>query len=134
MALDKKIETLNKAFSRLKEAYEKTQENKETDLYVFFRDSSIQRFEFTVEALWKTIKVFLKEKEGIDCYSPKSCIRELFLAGYTDEKEAKILLSMIDDRNQTSHTYYEEVAEYIFKNLGSYIEVIEKVLERLKNV
>ena len=41
-------------------------------------------------------------------------------------------LEMIDDRNLTSHTYHEEIAENIFKNLSLYIKYLERVLEKLK--
>jgi nucleotidyltransferase substrate binding protein (TIGR01987 family) len=40
------------------------------------RDATIQRFEYTFEALWKFMKEYLKEREGIICNSPKSCYRE----------------------------------------------------------
>ena len=132
MALKKKLADFETAFKRLKEAYDKTLEYKETDYYTFFRDSTIQRFEFTVEIMWKTLKSFLYKYEGIICKSPKGCIRDFFTSGYLTEDEAVILLEMIDDRNMTSHTYHEEVAEKIFKDLKIYIPVIEKVLGKLK--
>lgn len=39
---------------------------------------------------------------------------------------------MIDDRNLTSHTYREEIAEEIFSRLGNHIEAMEDVLKKLK--
>ncbi len=45
---------------------------------IIVRDATIQRFEYTFEAIWKFLKEYLKEKEGIICNSPKSCYRELF--------------------------------------------------------
>ncbi len=42
------------------------------------------------------------------------------------------LLEIIDDRNMTSHTYHEEVAEKIFKDLHVYLPVIEKVIDKIK--
>ena len=81
MALKSLISSLEKAYKRLEEAYYRTLNEKGSDDYYFFRDSTIQRFEFTVEIFWKTIKGFLKEIEGIDCRSPKSCIRNFFSTG-----------------------------------------------------
>lgn len=42
---------------------------------IIVRDATIQRFEYTFEALWKFLKEYLKEKEGIICNSPKGCFR-----------------------------------------------------------
>ena len=132
MALKKRLEDFEKAFKRLKESYEETLKHKEDEYYTFFRDSTIQRFEFTVEIMWKTLKSFLHEHAGLDCKSPKSCIRDFFSAGYLTEEETTNLLEMIDDRNMTSYTYHEEVAEKIFKDLHVYLPVIERIINKLK--
>lgn len=133
MGLDKRLEDFKKSVERLKEAYIKATDRLNFENYPFFRDSCIQRFEFTVEVLWKTVRQFLLAKEGIECKSPKGCIKDLFAAGYISENEAKILLAMIDDRNLTSHTYHEEVAEKIFKDLADYLPVIEKVYKLIED-
>lgn len=127
MALEKLVKDFEKALERLKEAYLKAK-NSDKDNYNFFRDSAVQRFEFTVEIFWKCIKSYLREFEGIECRSPKSCIREFFSAGYLNEEETILLLKMIDDRNLTSHTYREEVAELLFSKLEGYIIQLEKAL------
>ena len=126
MDLKLKVVDLKSAFGRLKESYELAQSNEE--FYTFFRDSTVQRFEFTVEILWETIKTYLKQMEGIDCKSPKGCIKDFFSVGYLNENEVKIFLEMIDDRNMTSHTYHEEVAEKIFQDLKFYLPLIEKII------
>jgi hypothetical protein len=79
--LQKLMADFSKAGRKLKEAIEKTEENRNTDLYEFLRDSSIQRFEITTEIFWKLLKEFLLVHEGIECRSPKGCIRELFKTG-----------------------------------------------------
>ena len=127
----KKYKDFETSIERLEEAYKKAFENKNGELYSFFRDSAIQRFEFTVEIFWKLLKSAIKDKEGIICNSPKSCIREFFAAGYIKEDPAKLLLGMIDDRNMTSHTYHEEVAEIIFSKLKSYIDGMKLAKESL---
>ncbi|SMO55739.1 nucleotidyltransferase substrate binding protein, HI0074 family [Balnearium lithotrophicum] len=131
MALEKLVKDFEKALERLEEAYLRARNSNESD-YPFFRDSAIQRFEFTVEIFWKCIKTYLREKEGIECRSPKSCVREFFSLGYLTEGEAITFLKMIDDRNLTSHTYREEVAEQLFSKLNTYIIQLKKVLERLR--
>ena len=95
------------------------------------RDAAIQRFEYTVEAVWKYAKTYLHEIEGIECYSPKSCIRELHSAGKTNEHETVQFLDIIDDRNQTVHTYHEEVAEKIYTRLPEHTSLLRTVLNRL---
>ncbi len=128
MALKEKINDFSKSVKRLKEAWEKANRYKDNEDYPFFRDSAIQRFEFTTEIMWKTIKEFLSKKEGIVCKSPKGCIREFFSAGYLNPEETTSLLEMIDSRNKTTHTYHEDIAEEIFHSLKKYIPLIEKVL------
>ena len=133
MALEKLIDDFEKALERLQEAYLKAKSSDEVD-YPFFRDSAVQRFEFTVEIFWKCVKAFLQRVEGIDCRSPKSCVREFFSTGYITEEEAIFLLNMIDDRNLTSHAYREEVAEQLFLRLGKYVDLLKKVLMILRKV
>jgi len=128
----KRIEDFEKSLKRLEEAINKTFSNLTNEDYPFFRDSAIQRFEFTVEIMWKSIKEYLLKKEGIECVSPKNCLREFFEVFNVDEIKAKKFLRMIDDRNLSSHTYHEEVAEDIFMNLKDYEELMKEVLESLK--
>jgi nucleotidyltransferase substrate binding protein (TIGR01987 family) len=135
MALDRLLSDLKNAFSRLEESYDKTINSQNTADYSFFRDSTIQRFEFTIEILWKTVKEFLKLKEGIECRSPKSCIRDFFGSGYLSSQDVVTLLEAIDDRNLTSHTYHEEVADKIFQNIKKYLPVIKSVINEIeKNI
>ncbi len=94
------------------------------------RDAAIQRFEYTAEALWKYLQAYLREKEGIDCYSPKACFREARNAGLMDEDETLRALEMVDDRNMTSHTYHEEVAEAIYKKLPAYTSLMDILMKR----
>ncbi|MEK6565086.1 MAG: HI0074 family nucleotidyltransferase substrate-binding subunit [Bacteroidota bacterium] len=96
------------------------------------RDAAIQRFEYTTEAVWKCLQSYLKEEEGIECYSPKSCLREAKSVGLLDDQETVLALQMIDDRNMTSHTYHEKVAEKIFGMLPQYAKVMEKLLQEMK--
>ncbi len=42
------------------------------------------------------------------------------------------LLEMTDDRNMTSHTYKEKVAEIIFEKLKIYTPLIEDIIDRFK--
>ena len=132
MALADTIGNFGKALKRFEEAHTRAVSCKREDDYSFFRDSAIQRFEFTVEIFWKAVKAFLKEMEGIDCRTPKYCVREFFSAGYLDEESTLSLLKMIDDRNLASHTYREEIAEEIFLRLQEYLAILRRIHSRLQ--
>jgi len=131
MVIEKLLKDFENALNRLREAYELTNLMRGKEHYEIFRDSTIQRFEFTTEIIWKTLKEFLKKREGIVCKSPKSCIREFFSVGYLNEEETYQLLKAVDDRNRASH---QEVAEEIFSHIGDYINLYQKVLKTLKGV
>lgn len=99
---------------------------------IIIRDATIQRFEYSFEALWKYAKEYLREKEGIPVNSPKMCFRELFSIGILSEEDTVKCLEMTDHRNDTSHTYKEQVAEIIFEKVNSdYAELMEKILNNL---
>jgi len=97
------------------------------------RDATIQRFEYTFEALWKFVKEYLREKEGIISNSPKSCFREIFSLGILTKKETIECLEMTDDRNDTSHTYKEEIAQKIYNKIGKYVLLMGKILKEIQN-
>ena len=132
MALDKKIQDFQKALQRLEESILKTEAYHDKEEYSFFRDSTIQRFEFTLEIAWKSIKTFLLEHEGIACRSPKGCIREFFASGYLDESDIALLFQMMDDRNLATHTYHESLADEIFSHVGAYEKVLREICDKLK--
>lgn len=88
------------------------------------RDAAIQRFEFTSELSWKCIQKFLRE-QGIICRSPKECLREAFKFGLVEDDERWI--SILQDRNLTTHTYDEKVAEDVYDRLPGYLEIFQKL-------
>jgi len=100
----------------------------------FFRNCAIQRFEFTYELLWKCVKFYLYEVHGVVCNSPRMCLREyLSMSGEAfSEEEGIRLLRLVDLRNLTAHTYDEELAEEIFRELEVAYSLMERVLDCLK--
>jgi nucleotidyltransferase substrate binding protein (TIGR01987 family) len=125
-----RIETAEKALKTLKAITEEPYS-------VIVRDAAIQRFEYTFEAVWKVVKNYLDVQEGIICNSPKSCFKEAFKVGLLSEEETVKILEMVDDRNLTSHTYREEVAEGIYRRTEIYWNLMDticrRVIERLKS-
>jgi len=95
------------------------------------RDAAIQRFEYTFEAVWKFTKEYLKEKEGIVSGSPKAVFREMLSLGFADENQTAALLEMVDSRNDTVHTYKEEIAQAIFSKLPGYVTLMQNLLDKL---
>jgi nucleotidyltransferase substrate binding protein (TIGR01987 family) len=96
------------------------------------RDASIQRFEYSFESLWKLLKAYLYQYEGIVCNSPKQCFREGLKVELLSVEEVETCLVMTDDRNLTSHTYLEAVAEAIYRQLPSYLAVMKSLLENIQ--
>jgi nucleotidyltransferase substrate binding protein (TIGR01987 family) len=95
------------------------------------KDGAIQRFEFTFELLWKTIKIVLRLK-GIDVKTPKDSLKEAFKLGWLSDE--KTFLDMLEDRNKTSHIYDKNEAEVIFGRIKSnYASAIVKVSSILKS-
>jgi nucleotidyltransferase substrate binding protein (TIGR01987 family) len=81
------------------------------------RDASIQRFEYSYEALWKAAQAFLSTAEKIQLGSPGAVARASFQAGLLTEEQARAALQMAQDRNLTVHTNNEELAEEIYARL-----------------
>ena len=133
MALQQQIEDYIKALNKLQQSYNLASKHEQSELFEYFRDSTIQRFEFTLEIFWKSIKSYLLEHEGIECRSPKGCIREFFRCGYIDEETTKKFLKMVDDRNLTAHTYQEEIANEIFDAIKEYITLLQNVLSIIRH-
>jgi len=77
------------------------------------RDAAIQRFEYTFESVWKAVQPYLREVEGLVVGSPKRAARASLQSQLLNEEETRNALTMVDDRNQTVHTYNEELAEQL---------------------
>ncbi|TSE25086.1 nucleotidyltransferase substrate binding protein [Tepidimonas sediminis] len=95
------------------------------------RDASIQRFEYTFEAVWKAAQAVLQQHFGVELASPKPVVRACFENGLLTEEEARQALAMVDHRNLTAHTYDEALAEAIFSALPGYRVLLRRWLQRL---
>ncbi|MCX5751440.1 MAG: nucleotidyltransferase substrate binding protein [Candidatus Saganbacteria bacterium] len=104
--MKEKLENYCKALKKLGEALKLTP----TEIN---RDATIQRFEFTYELAWTTMKTFLF-KLGIECLNPRDCIKAAFKQRYIKENSEEIWLDMIKDRNLSSHVYDEETSKKIY--------------------
>ena len=125
------MERLRQKIDSLKKAYTSFEEIINLPYSIIVRDASIQRFEYTFEIFYKSVKEYLRLKKGIIVNTPKSIFREAFVSGLLNEEETEWLLEMTDDRNMTSHTYNEETSEKIYNKLKEYCKIINIVIERI---
>jgi nucleotidyltransferase substrate binding protein (TIGR01987 family) len=96
------------------------------------RDGSIQRFEYSFEAVCRAARTYLEEHEGIPARSPRSCLRALGEVGVLDESETILALTMAEDRNRTVHAYIEAVAAQIHSKLGPYTTLMQTMVVRME--
>jgi nucleotidyltransferase substrate binding protein (TIGR01987 family) len=119
--MTRRLGSLRSAIARLREALEAP----ETALS---RDAAIQRFEFCFELAWKAVQERARS-EGLECQSPKGCLKVAFTASWIDDEDG--WLAMLEDRNLTAHTYDEELAKTVYGRLPRHLPLLEALLQRL---
>lgn len=104
--------------------------------YLIVRDSVIQRFEYSIDSFWKFLKIYLEEvqKVSIESSSPRSILKLSLLSGIITEKELNVLMESLSDRNLTSHSYNEEVAEMIQSKVPLYYATMVEIINRIKMI
>lgn len=121
-----KYENYSNALLKLKEALQ-IEEPDEVQI-----DGIIQRFEFTFELAWKTIKEYL-EFMGVtsDMIGPRGTLKAAFEEGIIYDGDTWI--RMMEARNNMSHRYdYEESRRIYLDIKNTYVLLLEKLLEKLK--
>ena len=108
-----RFDNFKRAFARLSEASELADQRDLSDLE---RQGLIQAFEFTHELAWNTLKDFL-------------AARAAFAAELIENGEA--WMEMIKHRNESSHTYNDDVAGKIMEAvLSLYVPAFEAFQRR----
>jgi nucleotidyltransferase substrate binding protein (TIGR01987 family) len=121
-----KLENYKKALARLNEGIEKF--DKTDDLQ---RDGLIQRFKYTFELAWKTLKAIFEEEGLIGMNSPTTVLREAFTANLISDEE--VWLMMLNDRNSTAHIYSKEIVIKICNNITTkYLSEFEKLMKQIQ--
>jgi len=126
------LKLFEKALNTLKESISFVNNKDYDEIYTIIRDSVIQRFEYTVELMWKTIKNFLKEVHWLECVSPKTCLKLAKKVWIIDNLE--IYFKMINLRNITSHTYDETKADILVEQIEYLLPFIQKVYDEIVKV
>ena len=123
---EQRLKDFENAFIKLKEG---TQKGNPDDLEI---DGVLQRFEFTFELAWKTLKDYM-EYQGFSnkIGSPREIIQQAFKHGLIEDGETWI--KMVLSRNALSHLYDENTSRKIYEEIKKqYIELLETLIEKLK--
>jgi nucleotidyltransferase substrate binding protein (TIGR01987 family) len=113
---------LRKAFALLQEAV------RTPDLNRLEREGLIQRFEYTFELAWKTLKDYLEGK-GVEAPYPRDVIKEAFRSGLVTDGD--VWMEMLENRNVMSHTYDEKMFESVLSSVRErYFPVLDELMER----
>ena len=101
--------------------------------YRSLRDSMIQRFEYSVDLFWKYLKKDLEVKHLTpEIKAPADAIRKSYATGLITEAESEIILTMIKDRNMTSHMYVEEIAQTLAQRIPDYYKLMHTIIQKLQ--
>jgi nucleotidyltransferase substrate binding protein (TIGR01987 family) len=99
----------------------------------YLRDSVIQRFEYTYELAWKSLRRYLMsagDAQDIDAMARKDLFREAGRIGLIEDVEAWFAFHRM--RNLTSHTYNAEVAEEVYLAARDFAPAARRLLEELE--
>jgi nucleotidyltransferase substrate binding protein (TIGR01987 family) len=133
----KKYLQLKNALNRLDEGisyYDKIEEYDDQGIRRIIRDALIQRYEFTIELLWKLLHAYLRDKLGakIEGEGSYKVLRSAQRNKLITEEEFYQLDQLIFDRNETSHTYFEPLAIQIADRIPAHYPIIKKIFDRIK--
>jgi nucleotidyltransferase substrate binding protein (TIGR01987 family) len=123
--LKERLEIAGKALASFREALRET-------ATPMNRDASIQRFEYTYEAVWKAAQLYLRNRENLELASPSSVTRACFQSAVLNEEQGRMALDMARDRNLTVHTYNEDLANQIYSRLAAYAGLMEHWLAAMR--
>jgi nucleotidyltransferase substrate binding protein (TIGR01987 family) len=94
-----RFENFDKAYRQLHSAVSDFE-----NLNLLEKEGLIQRFEYTFELAWKTLKDYLESKE-VDAKFPRDVIKASF--HYEFIREGEVWMDMLENRNLLFHTYNE---------------------------
>lgn len=121
-----RFRNFSRAYTLLSEALDQ----EVAELNELEREGAIQRFEYTFQLAWLTLKDRL-EYGGIllDDVTPRNVIRSAFAAKLIDD--AEVWIDMLVDRNLVSHTYDFARFEAVLGNVRNrYLAVLGDLYER----
>jgi nucleotidyltransferase substrate binding protein (TIGR01987 family) len=128
--MEKDIRWLQR-FSNLKKAYSKLETaGLQAELTELEQEGLIQRFEYTYELAWNTLKDLLEYQGYSGLTGSRDAFRLAFERGLIND--GKVWMQMIESRQKTSHLYNEKEADEIVAILvGTYIPKFKELIDRL---
>ena len=125
-----RLANYEKAFARLAAAVALARQRALSELE---KQGLIQAFEFTHELAWKVMKDYFVWQGTVDITGSRDATREAFSQGLVSDGEG--WMEMIRSRNQTSHTYNEEVANEIAARItDQYAPLFDAFLQRMQGL
>jgi nucleotidyltransferase substrate binding protein (TIGR01987 family) len=122
-----KFSNFEKALSQLQEGIE----NNSADPINIIKEGIVQRFEFTHELAWKVLKDYLLYEGIQNVTGSRSATREAFKMGLLNEGQK--WMEMIESRNNTVHTYNEEILKVEYdKIISHYYSLFIDLQSKLK--
>ena len=95
------------------------------------KDWVIQRFEYTIEIAWKTLKKILEYEQVNFNPSPRQILKESYKLNLIDNLE--LWYEFLDIRNQMSHVYSDFYSNDNFDFIKSHHKKITILVEKLNN-
>ncbi len=113
-----RLANLERALARLEEAAVAPIDPRNLAL-----DATIQRFEFTFELFWKTLRLMLA-RDGIEAGTPRESLKQGLAAGWLEDEQ--LWLDMLRCRNETSHVYDEARARAVYERIKSFLPALRR--------
>ncbi len=89
------------------------------------KEGMVQRFEYTFELAWKTLKDYL-EAQQVEAKFPRQVIKQAF--SYEIIEDGETWMDMLEQRNLMAHTYEENIfRQAVQKIVTSYFPAITQV-------
>lgn len=100
------------------------------DLSELERQGLVKAFEYTYELAWNTLKDFLEYQGHTEIFGSRDAIRKAFELNLIEDGQK--WMDMLASRNKTSHTYNEETAEEICREVKEvYFHLFQQLEEKL---
>ena len=129
MAIDLNIEPLEKALVTLDVALE---EHSKRPNDTFVRDACIQRFEYSYELSFKSLRRFLEVTEPSQPDPDFASIIRLGYARGLLASELAVWRNFREKRNITSHSYDEEKAREVLSVLPAFLQEARSLLREMQ--
>lgn len=122
-----RFQNLDRAFGQLTSAVDRISELSDLE-----KEGLVQRFEYTFELSWKTLKDYLASN-GVDAKFPREVVKQAF--HYDIIENGDIWMDMLEKRNLIAHTYNEENFKLAVSAIvSSYYPALKQLHNHLKGL